>query len=68
MVLAAMLEESVKREAREEGYAEGIKKEREKYGKRWDEALARFGFETDGVVMLPWTPEVERFLWCESKE
>ena len=68
MVLAAMLEESVKRKAREEGFAEGLKKEREEHRKRWDEACARFGFEMDGVLMLPWTPEVERFLWGESKE
>ena len=76
MVLAAMLEESVKRKAREEGFAEGlrkgrekgIKKEREEYRKRWDEACARFGFEVDGVLVLPWTPEVERFLWSEPKE
>ena len=68
MVLAAMLKESVMRKAREEGFAEGLKKEREEYRKRWDEAHARFGVEVDGVVMLPMTPEVERFLWGESKE
>ena len=68
MVLAAMLEESVKRKAREKGFAEGLKNEREEHRKRWDEACARFGFEMDGVLMLPWTPEVERFLWGGSKE
>ena len=58
MVLAAMLEESVKRKAREEGRRE-VREERRK---RWDEAYARFGIEVDGVLMLPLTPEVERFL------
>ena len=58
MVLAAMLEESVKRKAREEGRREA----REERRKRWDEAYARFGIEVDGVLMLPLTPEVERFL------
>ena len=38
------------------------KKEHEEYQKRWDEACARYGFEVDGVLMLPQTPEVERFL------
>ena len=54
MVLAAMLKESVMKKAREEG--------REECLKRWDEAYARFGIEVDGVLMLPLTPEVERFL------
>ena len=54
MVLAAMLKESVMKKAREEG--------REEYRKRWDEAYARFGVEVDGVLMLPLTPEVKRFL------
>ena len=58
MVLAAMLKESVNRKAREEGRREA----REERRKRWDEAYARFGFEVDGVLMLPLTPEVERFL------
>ena len=58
MVLVAMLKESVKRKAREEGR----RKVREERRKRWDDAYARFGFEIDGVLMLPLTPEVERFL------
>lgn len=58
MVLAAMLKESVKRKAREEGR----RKVREERRKRWDDAYARFGLEMDGVLMLPLTPEVERFL------
>lgn len=65
MVLAAMLKESVMRKAREEGFAEGLKRGREEYRKRWKEAFARFGVEIDGVVMLPLTPEVERFLDSE---
>ena len=64
MVLAAMLKESVMKKAREEGRREV----REERLKRWDEAYARFGIEVDGVLMLPRTPEVERFLWGESKE
>lgn len=58
MVLAAMLKESVKRKAREEGR----RKVREERRKRWDDAYARFGLEMDGVLMLPLTPEVKRFL------
>ena len=68
MVLAAMLKESVMKKAREEGRREARKEIRERRLKRWNEAFDRFGFEVDGVVMLPWTPEVERFLWGESKE
>ena len=75
MVLAAMLEESVKRKAREEGREEGrkegleeVRKERlEKYLKRWHEACAKFGVEVDGVPMLPWTPEVEQFLDSDAE-
>ena len=62
MVLAAMLKESVMKKAREEGRREGRRKVREERRKRWDEAYARFGIEVDGVLMLPLTPEVERFL------
>ena len=58
MVLAAMLKESVLKKAREEGREEV----REQRRKRWDESYARFGFEVDGVLVLPWTPEVQRFL------
>ena len=45
-----------------------LKEMRERRRKRWDEACARFGFEMDGVLMLPWTPEVERFLDGEAAE
>ena len=41
---------------------------REQRLKRWKEAFNRFGFEVDGVVVLPWTPEVERFLDSEAAE
>ena len=76
MVLAAMLKESVIIKAREEGFAEGLRIGREKarrelrerHLKRWHEAFDRFGFEVDGVVMLPMTPEVERFLDGEAAE
>ena len=72
MVLAAMLKESVMRKAREEGRREGREKERkeirERRLKRWNEGFDRFGVEVDGVVMLPMTPEVERFLDGEAAE
>lgn len=58
MVLAGMLKESVMRKAREEY--------REEYRKRWDEACTKFGFEVNGVLVLPWTPEVRRFLYGED--
>ena len=73
MVLAAMLKESVKRKARKEGFEEGLREVREERRKRWreehrklwDEAFAKFGFEVDGVLVLPMTPEVDRFLDVE---
>lgn len=68
MVLAAMLEESVKGKAREEGRREVRKEVRELQRQRWEEAFAKFGFEVDGVLMLPRTPEVERFLAGEDVE
>ena len=72
MVLAAMPKESVKKKAREESRREGrekvLKEMRERRRKRWNEAFDRFGFEVDGVLMLPWTPEVERFLDGEATE
>lgn len=58
MVLAAMLKESVIKKAREEGRREA----REECLKRWHEAFDRFGVEVDGVLMLPLTLEVKRFL------
>ena len=50
------------KKAREEGRREA----REERLKRWNEAFDRFGIEVDGVVMLPWTPEVEPLLDAEA--
>ena len=54
MVLAAMKIKQWKEEARKE--------ERERRRKRVEEAWVKFGFEVDGVLVLPQTPEVQRFL------
>ena len=66
MVLASMKIKEWKEQAWKEGYEQGLqegrRKVREEWRKRWDEAYARFGIEVDGVLMLPLTPEVERFL------
>ena len=51
------------KKAREEGRREA----REELLKRWNDAFDRFGVEVDGVLMLPWTSEVERFLRGEPK-
>ena len=51
------------KKAREEGRREA----HEELLKRWNDAFDRFGVEVDGVLMLPWTPEVERFLRGEPK-
>ncbi len=56
MVLAAM---KIK-EWKEQGRKGQLKHE--------EEAYARFGVEVNGVVMLPRTPEVERFLAGETDE
>ncbi|MYC28472.1 MAG: hypothetical protein F4X65_00065 [Chloroflexi bacterium] len=40
----------------------GRKEQREAQQKRRKQAYERFGFEVDGVVVLPQTPEVEAFL------
>ena len=64
MVLAAM---KIK-EWKEQGRNEGRKEERKRQRQREDEAYARFGVEVDGVLMLPRTPEVERFLAGETEE
>ena len=64
MVLAAM---KIK-EWKEEGRTEGRKEERKRQRQREDEAYARFGVEVEGVLMLPRTPEVERFLAGETEE
>ena len=59
MVLAAMKIKEWQDQARKE--------ERKKQLKREEEAYAKFGVEVDGVLMLPWTPEVERFLAGEDE-
>ena len=59
MVLAGMKIRQWKEQARKE--------ERENQRKRRKEAVARFGFEVDGVLVLPQTPEVERFLAGEDE-
>ena len=64
MVLAAM---KIK-EWKEQGRTEGRKEERKRQRQREDEAYARFGVEVKGVLMLPRTPEVERFLAGETEE
>ena len=60
MVLAAMKIKEWKEEARQE--------ERKKQRQREEEAYVRFGVEVNGVLMLPRTPEVERFLVGESDD
>lgn len=47
---------------KEEGRQEGRKEQRN----RINEAYERFGIEVNGVLTLPRTPEVERFLSGES--
>ena len=64
MVLAAMKIKEWKEQGREEGRKEERKRQRE----REEEAYARFGVEVNGVIMLPRSPEVERFLAGESEE
>ena len=59
MVLAAMKI----RQWREEGR----KQEQNNQRKREEEAYARFGVEVEGVLMLPRTPEVQRFLAGEDE-
>ena len=68
MVLAAMKIKEWKEQGRNEGRTEGRKEERKRQRQREDEAYARFGVEVDGVLMLPRTPEVERFLAGETEE
>ena len=55
-------------ESRKEGRAEGRAEERKRWNKRYAEALAKFGVAVDGVIMLPQTPEVQRFLDGEPEE
>ena len=59
MVLAAMKIKEWQDKARKEG--------RDNQRKRQEQAYAKFGFEVDGVLVLPKTPEVERFLTGEDE-
>ena len=72
MVLATMRAIKLKEEARKEGREQGRKEERRRQRKRqrklYDQALAKFGVEVDGVLMLPHTPEVREFLEGEPEE
>ena len=68
MVLAAMKIKEWKEQGRKEGLEEGRKEERKRQREREEEAYARFGVEVNGVIMLPRSPEVERFLAGESEE
>ena len=63
MVLAAIKIKEWKEEGRKEGREEGRENQRE----REAEAYAKFGVEVNGVLMLPQTPEVQRFLAGEDK-
>ena len=72
MVLAAMKikewKEQGRQEGRQEGREEGREEGRDGQRKREQEAYAKFGVEVGGVLMLPRTPEVERFLAGEDEE
>ena len=41
---------------------EAVKRERKEARARWEQAFERFGVDVNGVRMLPFTPEVQRFL------
>ena len=80
MVLATIKAKDLKEEGRKEGHKEGhkegiaegikegIKEGEERRQRREDEAYAKFGVEVNGVLMLPRTPEVQRFLSGEPEE
>ena len=52
----------LKEDSRREGREEGREEARQESSERLKEAYERFGIEVDGVLTLPRTPEVERFL------
>ena len=54
--------------AKEEGRLEERKRLKAAFKARYQEAYERFGVEVDGVLVLPRTPEVERFLAGEPDE
>ena len=68
MVLAGIKIRQWREEGRKEGRKEGSEQERKRRRKREEEARAKFGFEVDGVLVLPQTPEVERFLAGEDEQ
>ena len=68
MVLAGMKIRQWREEGRKEGVEQGVEQERKRRRKREEEARAKFGVEVDGVLMLPQTPEVERFLAGEDEQ
>ena len=48
---------------------ERLKEEGQKEQRKWlDEAYEKYGREVDGEIVLPRTPEVERFLSGESDD
>lgn len=71
MVLAGMKIRQWREEGRkqgvEQGIEQGIEQERKRRRKREEEARAKFGVEVNGVLMLPQTPEVQRFLAGEDE-
>ena len=68
MVLAGMKIRQWREEGRKQGIEQGIEQERKRRRKREEEARTKFGVEVDGVLMLPQTPEVERFLSGEDEQ
>jgi hypothetical protein len=53
---------------RAEGIVEGEVRGRKSQQKRLEEAYRRFGVEVDGHLVLPRTPEVQRFLSSNESE
>ena len=51
-----------KDEGREEGRVEERERLKKEYNDRYRAAYEKFGIEMDGMLVLPLTPEVERFL------
>ena len=68
MVLAGMKIKQLREEGRRQGVEQGVEQERERRRKRDEEARAKFGIEVDGVLVLPQTPEVQRFLAGEDEQ
>ncbi len=60
--------EEGRQEGREEGRQEARQEARQESSERLKEAYERFGIEVDGVLTLPRTPKVERFLANQRDE